>query len=55
MITRAKSGIRKPKTIWSLDTSIVGLESTSFKKAFKDSKWKEAMAEEYNALVANET
>ena len=39
----------------SLDTSIVGLEPTSFKQAFKDPKWKEAMAEEYNALITNET
>ena len=54
MITRAKSGIRKPKTLLSLDTGIVGLQPTSFKQAFTYSKWKEDMAEEYNALIAND-
>jgi len=39
MITSAKSGIRKPKQLLSLDTYIVNLELASFKKSSKDPKW----------------
>ena len=55
MVTQAKSGIRKPKHILSLNTDTVGLECTSFKKASTNSHSQEAMTEEYNALLANDT
>jgi len=50
MKSRSKSGVHKPKTILSLDTDIVGL-----KQANQDSNWREAMSEEFNALLANDT
>lgn len=55
MITRAMSGIRKPKPFLSFDKNIVSLEPASFKQASKDSKWQEATTKEYNPLLANET
>jgi hypothetical protein len=55
MLTRAKAGIVKPKRILSLSTSVAEVEPTSFSQENKSTKWKEAMAEEYNALLANDT
>jgi len=55
MITRVKSGIQKPKVLLCLDTGIVGLKPTSFKQVVQDPKWQEAMTEEYNALLTNDT
>jgi len=39
----------------SLDTDKVGLEPTSFKQANQDSKWRDAMSQVFNALLANNT
>ena len=54
-ITQAKNGIRKSKQFLSLDTSIMGLEPTSFKEASTDTNRQKAMTEEYTALLANDT
>jgi len=55
MQTRSKSGISKLKQFLSLNTSIVGLKPTSFSQASKDHNWRDVMADEFNALLANET
>ena len=39
----------------SLDTDIVGLESTAFTQASEDPKWTKAMSEKFNALLENNT
>ncbi|KAH9805863.1 retrovirus-related pol polyprotein from transposon RE1 [Citrus sinensis] len=52
MVTRAKSGIFKPKTYL---TATQDLEPVSVKAALIDTKWKMAMQEEYNALQKNGT
>ena len=52
MVTRAKSGIFKPKTYL---TATQDLEPVSVKAALIDTKWKMAMPEEYNALQKNGT
>ncbi|CAH9145935.1 unnamed protein product [Cuscuta epithymum] len=53
MQTRAKSGIFKPKTIFNLKTDISACDPSCFSMANKDVKWREAMAEEFNALIDN--
>ena len=55
MQNQFKSVISKPKSILSLNTSIVQLELISYTQASKDLKWREAIAAEFNALLANET
>lgn len=55
MQTRFKSAIVKPKHFISLSTSLVEIEPTTFKQASQHSKWWEAVSEEYNALIVNDT
>ncbi|CAH9129275.1 unnamed protein product [Cuscuta epithymum] len=55
MQTRAKSGIFKPKTIFNLQTVVNQADPTCFSEAHKNLKWREAMAEEFNALITNNT
>ncbi|KAH9778887.1 retrovirus-related pol polyprotein from transposon RE1 [Citrus sinensis] len=52
MVTRAKSGVFKPKTYL---TATQDLEPVSVKAALVDTKWKMAMQDEYNALQKNGT
>ncbi|CAH9084965.1 unnamed protein product [Cuscuta europaea] len=55
MQTRAKSGIFKPKTIFNLSTVTIAADPTCFTEANKQLKWREAMADEFNALINNNT
>ena len=55
MKTHSKSGIFKPKIFLSLDSSIVSLELISITQASKHRNQIEAMVEEFNAFVANDT
>ncbi|CAH9051136.1 unnamed protein product [Cuscuta europaea] len=55
MQTRAKSGIFKPKTIFNLSTVTINADPTCFTEANKQLKWCEAMADEFNALINNNT
>lgn len=50
MITRAKSGIFKPKVY---STQLGKTEPGSYEEAIKDDNRKQAMNEEYNALIRN--
>lgn len=52
MITRAKSGIFKPKT-YNVVTDII--EPATYFEAVQNVKWKTAMQEEYDALIRNKT
>ena len=49
MVTRAKNGIRKPKAYQAT------LEPTSVKSALSMPHWKQAMDDEYSALMRNNT
>ncbi|KAA0057476.1 putative mitochondrial protein [Cucumis melo var. makuwa] len=56
MTTQAKAGIFKPKTLLStflIDWSLT--EPTRVKDALATPSWKQAMNDEYNALVKNQT
>lgn len=55
MQTRLKAGIVKPRHMLSLATTAIETDPTYYSQASKHDKWKVAMAEEYNALVANDT
>nr|XP_016477948.1 PREDICTED: uncharacterized mitochondrial protein AtMg00820-like [Nicotiana tabacum] len=57
MITRKQISSLKPHILPSLISHISSLppEPTSFTEANKSSHWGRAMAEEYNALIANRT
>ncbi|CAH9080063.1 unnamed protein product [Cuscuta epithymum] len=55
MQTRAKSGIFKPKTIFNLNTVALSADPTCFSEANKHLPWRQAMAEEFNALISNNT
>ncbi|KMT09304.1 hypothetical protein BVRB_6g134020 isoform B [Beta vulgaris subsp. vulgaris] len=55
MVTRLKDGVSKPRVLMNLNTEIVEYEPTNFKQASKDSRWRQAMLEEYNALIKNDT
>lgn len=55
MQTRLKSGIVKPRHILSLATTTQESDPTCYSQAVKHEKWKVAMADEYKALVANDT
>ncbi|CAH9079448.1 unnamed protein product [Cuscuta europaea] len=50
-----KSGIFKPKMIFNLNTMVLVPDPTCFSMANKDFKWRAAMAEEFNAFIANKT
>lgn len=51
MQTRSKSGIVKPKNILSLTTLADDVKPTSFTQAHKVLKWRQAMEDEFNALI----
>lgn len=54
MITRAKAGIFKPKIFNTQKT--LSLETpSSVAEALNDQNWKQAMQEEFNALIRNQT
>ncbi|CAH9126696.1 unnamed protein product [Cuscuta epithymum] len=55
MQTRAKSGIFKPKSIFTLNTVVSVADPTCFSEAQKHLIWREAMADEFNALISNNT
>lgn len=55
MQTRAKAGIFKPKTIFNLSTIVNSADPNCFTEANKHLKWREAMADEFNALINNRT
>ena len=55
MQTQSKLGIIKPKHILSLSTSLIEVEPTIIKQASQYAKWRQAMYEEYNVLIANYT
>jgi histone deacetylase 1/2 len=58
-VTRASRGIRKPREYtdgtvrWGL--SVVSTEPPNLQVALQDPKWKNAMDEEYHALMKNQT
>ena len=58
--TRLQSGIHKPKvytdgTIWYGLSAIAESEPHSLEDALQDSNWKQAMHDEYMALLHNKT
>lgn len=54
MITRAKAGIFKPKIFNTQKT--LSLETpSSVAEALNDQNWKQAIQEEFNALIRNQT
>jgi histone deacetylase 1/2 len=57
MKTRAKDGISKPNPKYALltTTSSIPSEPSSFTQAIKNPQWKNAMADEFNALLTNRT
>ena len=55
MQMRSHSGTVKPCNVFSLNTLFNESEPTSNTQAFKDKKWRMAMAKEFNALVQNDT
>ena len=52
MITRSKAGIFKPETYLAVTQD---LEPQSIKTALADTKWREAMQAEFDALQNNNT
>ena len=54
MVTRLKDGVSKPRILMNLKTSVIEFELTNFKQTPKDSRWHEAMFDEYMALIKNE-
>jgi len=55
MQTRRKSRIFEPKSLFPLSVSLTESEPTTFSQASKYATWKHAMANEYNALMTNNT
>ena len=56
MVTRAQQNITKPNPKYMLLTSISpDTEPTRVSQALKDLQWKQAMIDEYNALLRNGT
>ena len=57
MQTRSKSGITKPKLLVAELTSTDNCfsEPLTLQQALKSHRWRKAMEEEYNALIANHT
>nr|GEW49254.1 hypothetical protein [Tanacetum cinerariifolium] len=55
MITRSQSGIVKPIDYLSLHTFLISPIPKNLSDALKDSQWRNAIYDEYNALVKNDT
>ncbi|CAH9079866.1 unnamed protein product [Cuscuta europaea] len=55
MQIRAKSGIFKPKSIFTLNTVMSAPDPTCYSEAQKHLIWREGMADEFNALISNNT
>nr|XP_016489332.1 PREDICTED: uncharacterized protein LOC107809250 [Nicotiana tabacum] len=58
MITRSMVGTHKPNPKYALLTShleSLPIEPTCFSSAIKDHKWRDAIVEEFNALLKNQT
>jgi len=55
MQTHSKSSISKPKHLHCLSITLIEPKLTSFTQASKFSHWKQVMANDYNALMANGT
>ncbi|KAL5576809.1 hypothetical protein UlMin_018508 [Ulmus minor] len=58
MTTQAKNHIHKPITKLNLHTQLftsTNIEPTTVTKAITDPKWRQAMSDEYDALVRNGT
>ena len=52
MVTRSKSGIFKPKVYI---TTLTNKEPSTVQEALSDQNWHQAMKDEYEALLRNET
>lgn len=57
MITRAKSGLTMPNPKYFLQTSSSNISPipSSYRTALKDPNWYNAMVDEYNTLLRNDT
>ncbi|GAA0186143.1 transmembrane signal receptor [Lithospermum erythrorhizon] len=60
MQTRSKSGIHKPRHVLSLTATSIGTPSllhtpSCFTEVVKHKHWRQAMSDEYNALISNNT
>ena len=55
MVTRLKDGVSRPKVIMDSKTNIIESEPTNLKQASKDSRWRQAMFDEYKALINSDT
>lgn len=51
MTTRAKEGVRKPKTVISLITNTPSPLSKSYIQALKNPNWNPSMTEEHDAMI----
>ena len=55
MTTRSKNGVFKPKKAYLVDCNPKPTEPLTISVALSDPKWLQAMQEEYQALVKNQT
>ena len=57
MTTRSQNNIFKPKQAFTINKHpiLTSLEPTCVSQALNDSKWRQAMTKEFNALVTNQT
>lgn len=59
MLTRAKRGVLKKKCLLSImspsNTDLSGMEPSNYKQALQSAVWKQAMQEEFDALIAQNT
>jgi hypothetical protein len=58
MVTRSRTGSLKPKTFPEFHlyhTKLVDIEPVSYRQAATDSRWMEAMQQEFDALLSNQT
>ncbi|GKV48157.1 hypothetical protein SLEP1_g54985 [Rubroshorea leprosula] len=55
MITRSQNQIFKPKQLYLAETPCSEIEPTCVSQALKDHRWRQAMSEEFSALVSQGT
>jgi hypothetical protein len=58
MITRSRTGSLKPKTFFDFQlyhTHLLDLEHVSYRQVAIDFRWMEAMQQEFDALLSNDT